>query len=127
MGDIGSLEKRENSYCLKDLIGRINDNIILPNGNVSPGLTFYYISKSTLEKSRILKEFIIRQVKIDTFVFEIVSDRDLNKKEIFNIQNDLDIYLQPNLKLIIKRVPKIKRLESGKTKHFFSELNEKTY
>ena len=127
VGDIGSLEKRKNSYCLKELIGRINDNIILPNGNVSPGLTFYYISKSTLEKSRILKEFIIRQVKIDTFVFEIVSDRDLNKKEIFNIQNDLDIYLQPNLKLIIKRVPKIKRLESGKTKHFFSELNEKTY
>ena len=125
VGDIGSLEQRKDSYCLKELVGRTNDNIILPNGEASPGLTFYYISKSTLEKSRILKEFIIRQIKIDTFIFDIVSDRDLNKKEITDIQNDLDLYLQPNLKLIINRVSKIKRSESGKTKHFFSELDDK--
>ena len=125
VGDLGSIDTENNSYCLKELVGRINDNIILPNGKVSPGLTFYYISKSTLEKFGILKEFIIRQIKIDTFILDIVADRDLNKKEIFNIQNDLDLYLQPNLKLIINRVPKIKRPKSGKTKHFFSELDEK--
>lgn len=127
VGDIGSLEKVKNSYCLKKLLGRINDNIILPDGTVSPGLTFYYISKSTLEKSGILKEFIIRQINIDTFIFDIVADRDLNKKEIANIQHDLDLYLQPNLKLIVNRVSKIKRLESGKTKHFFSELDDREY
>ena len=124
VGDIGRLIKKDNTFYLDHLIGRINDTIRLPNGKKSPGLTFYYISKSTLEKTGIIKEFIVRQTKIDTFIFEIVSDRDLTKNEIKQIKKDLDLYLEPGLKLIINRTSKIIREKSGKTKHFYSELNE---
>ena len=125
VGDIGSLKIGSNKGQLDKLIGRTNDNIILPNGETSPGLTFYYISKSTLERSGVLKEFIIRQTKPDTLVFDIISDRNLTNDEILHLQNDIKLYLKCKLKLIINRVYKIKRPESGKIKHFYSQLDEK--
>ena len=125
VGDIGSFKIGSNKGQLDKLIGRTNDNIILPNGETSPGLTFYYISKSTLERSGVLKEFIIRQTKPDTLVFDIISDRNLTNDEILHLQSDIKLYLKCKLKLIINRVYKIKRPESGKIKHFYSELDEK--
>ena len=72
VGDLGIIkngEKINNYKILHKLIGRTNDNIILPSGKISPGLTFYYIFKSILESEGFLKEFIIRQIEFDTFIF----------------------------------------------------------
>tara|TARA_B000000557_G_scaffold256474_1_gene248714 strand:+ start:1019 stop:2350 length:1332 start_codon:yes stop_codon:yes gene_type:complete len=125
IGDRGSLTLDENSNTvLKALEGRENDTIILPSGKKSPGLTFYYISRSILEQSAgIIKEFIIKQIKLDTFVFVIKSNTDLDQKIIDDIKNKMDIYLEPNLNLIIKKVKKIDRNKNGKIKHFFSLIN----
>ena len=127
IGDIGLIRnestlKGYESLCFDKLEGRTNDTIYLPSGKKSPGLTFYYVSRSILESSGIIKEFVIKQVKIDTFLFEIVSDRDLDKDEIISIKKKMDIYLEPGLNLKINRVNSIKREKSGKIKHFFSEL-----
>lgn len=127
VGDIGVISnyKVDNKYpVLKKLLGRTNDNIILPSRKVSPGLTFYYISRSILESSGVLKEFIIRQTELDTFLFDVVTDRDLYDNEIKSIKKKLALYLEPGLKFKINRVPFIKRPPSGKIKHFYSELNE---
>mgnify|MGYP006167224127 CR=1 FL=1 len=123
VGDIAQfrVDKDGNRY-LNNLLGRTNDNIILPNGKVSPGLTFYYISRSILESSGVLREFIIRQTAIDTFVFDIVSNRSLTKDEIGLIKSKMDIYLQPDLKLVINHLKNIIRPNSGKLKHFYSEI-----
>ena len=107
---------------LKKLIGRENDLIILPSGKKSPGLSFYYISKSILESSGVLKEFIIRQTSVDTFVFDIVSDRNLDNNEISEIRKKMDTYLESNLNLKINRVQSIYRPSSGKIQHFYSEI-----
>ena len=126
IGDIGIISEalaRDGKHRKLDkLLGRENDNIILPSGKVSPGLTFYYISRSILESSGVLKEFIIRQIKLDTFVFDIVTDRDLYESEIDDIKNKMETYLESGLNLVINRVPAIKRPSSGKIKHFYSEL-----
>ena len=125
VGDIGSIKKNKsvNGYKILDkLSGRTNDNIILPSGKVSPGLTFYYISRSILESSGILKEFIIRQTSVDTFIFDVVSNEDISEKDIKSIKIEMDRYLEPGLHLIINRVKRIKRSNAGKLKHFFSEL-----
>jgi hypothetical protein len=50
-----------------------------------------------LEKGGFLQEFIIRQVALDTFVFEIVATRDLTDLEQQAIQNEMDAYLEPGL------------------------------
>ena len=125
VGDIGTLKQDviiDGYKVLDSLQGRTNDNIRLPSGKISPGLTFYYISKSILESSGILKEFIIRQVELDTFIFDIVSDRVLYSYEIQGIEDKMSTYLESGLKLKINRVAKINRPPSGKIRHFYSEL-----
>ena len=126
VGDTGVLKFQEsnNELVLSKLTGRTNDTIMLPSGKKSPGLTFYYISRSILESSGILKEFVIRQVALDIFIFDIISDRNLTDNEIRQIQKKMDIYLEPGLKLKINRLNTIKRPKSGKLKHFYSEINE---
>ena len=68
IGDIGKLFHNDsgNQY-IENLQGRTNDSIILPSGKIAPGLTFYYISRSILEKSSVLKEFIIKQIEKDFY------------------------------------------------------------
>jgi phenylacetate-CoA ligase len=124
VGDLGKLSVEDDKVYLEKLIGRTNDTILLSNGKISPGLTFYYISRSLLESTGIIKEFIIRQTEIDTFVFDIIMDRNFKKTEIKSLQQSLEKHLKPNLTLIINRVDKIKRPVSGKIKHFYSEIHE---
>jgi len=107
---------------LEKVSGRINDIIYLPSGKVSPGLTFYYISKKLLEEGGKIKEFIIRQKSLDFFVIEYTSEFELSKNDMDNCQRAMDIYLEPDLKLEFHKVSDIERGKSGKLKHFFSEL-----
>lgn len=123
IGDIGIIGVNNDGFpVLKKLIGRVNDIVVLPSGKRAAGLTFYYISRSILERGGVLKEFIIRQTHIDTFVFDVVSTVALNKDQIFEIENQMRIYLEPGLKLKINQVDQIKRSPSGKIKHFYSEI-----
>lgn len=124
IGDMAILNGRDQTIyrSIDSLMGRTNDTVKLPGGKQSAGLTFYYISRSILESTEVLKEFIIRQTALDSFVFDIVSDRDLSSSEVQEIKDKMDLYLQPGLKLTINRVPFIERPASGKLKHFYSEL-----
>ncbi len=122
IGDIGTLEEDNQGLVLKTLSGRVNDTIVLPSGKKSPGLTFYYVSRSILESSGVLKEFIIRQTTLNSFEFDVVSDRPLDQEEINDMHHKMDLYLEPGLVLKINRVAEIQRPASGKIKHFYSEL-----
>jgi phenylacetate-CoA ligase len=126
VGDIGIVKRSKNNgkLTLASLTGRTNDLILLPSGKKSPGLTFYYISRSILESSGILKEFIIRQVQKDKFIFDIKADRDLTQDEVKDIKSKMDIYLEPGLRLEINRTEQIRRPASGKQKHFYSEISD---
>jgi phenylacetate-CoA ligase len=126
IGDMIVLKERNNKSIYRSidkLMGRTNDTVILPSGKIAAGFTFYYVSRSILESSGVLKEFIVRQTEVDHFRFEIVADRDLTHTEIQQIKEKITLYLEPGLKLSINRVDKINRSKSGKIKHFYSELN----
>jgi phenylacetate-CoA ligase len=124
IGDIGIIEKKQNGVSeLKELEGRTNDNIILPSGKISPGLTFYYISRSILESSGVLKEFIIKQTAINEFIFEVVSDNDLSEDVLKEIKLKAALYLENGLNIKIIRKEYIDRPTSGKIKHFYSLIN----
>lgn len=124
-GDVGVIEHRnESKYdLLKDLTGRTNDSIILPSGKKAAGLTFYYISRDVLEQSGVLKEFIVRQTRLDRFVLDVVAERDLTEEEVLLVKKKVSTYLEPGLDVVINRVETIERPASGKIKHFYSELN----
>lgn len=124
IGDKAIIEPGKDKITINKLLGGVNDIVILPSGRKSPGITFYFITRSILENMGSLKEFIIKQTEIDKFVFEVVSDVEISDREKNLIQKNMDMYLEPGLRFEIQRVPKIERTKAGKMKHFHSYLNK---
>ncbi|SHG16657.1 phenylacetate--CoA ligase family protein [Flavobacterium johnsoniae] len=124
IGDIGILDEKSTPQkpILKKLIGRTNDVAILPSGKKSPGLTFYYVTKSIIEDDGNVKEFIIKQTKLDTFEIEYIAEKELISAQIEKIKDAIDLYLEPNLNFIFSKKIKIDRNKSGKLKQFSSLL-----
>ncbi|RAR72911.1 phenylacetate--CoA ligase family protein [Flavobacterium aciduliphilum] len=122
IGDIGVLDEKSTKKkpILKKLIGRTNDVAILPSGKKSPGLTFYYITKSIIEDDGNVKEFVIKQTKIDTFEIEYVSQNNLTEDQILNIEKAVQTYLESGLLITFTRKEKLERSKSGKLKQFVS-------
>ena len=127
LGDRAVLKKKlKGPYqVLESVKGRTNDIAILPSGKKSPGLTFYYISKKLLEEGDFMKEFVIRQKKINHFHYEYVANREINEDEKMKIEEAMDLYLEKGLTISYERKEIIQRSESGKLKQFFSEIPQK--
>ncbi len=126
VGDIGSVKRTKvDRYDeLITLNGRLNDTAHLPSGKTVPGFTLYYVSRQILEESGVVKEYIIKQVSLNTFRFEVVTDSPLLEKDVQLIKNIMIQYLETGINIEVLRVDKIERLASGKLKHFKSLLNE---
>ena len=124
IGDIGILDEKSTlkKPILKQLIGRTNDVAILPSGKKSPGLTFYYVTKSIIEDDGNVKEFIIKQTKTDHFEVEYVSESELNAEQIEKINVAVALYLEPNLHFAYTRKITLERSNRGKLKQFTSFL-----
>ena len=124
IGDIGILDEKSTLQkpILKKLIGRTNDVALLPSGKKSPGLTFYYVTKNIIEDDGNVKEFVIKQTKIDTFEIEYVSEIELNLKQIKKINQAIEIYLEPNLNFRFTRKKTLERSNRGKLKQFRSMI-----
>ncbi|MFV8321859.1 phenylacetate--CoA ligase family protein [Flavobacterium sp. LB3P21] len=124
IGDIGILDEKSTLQkpIVKKLIGRTNDVAILPSGKKSPGLTFYYVTKSIIEDDGNVKEFVIKQTKLDTFEIEYVSETELNLAQIEKIEKAIALYLEPNLKFSFLRKKSLERSNRGKLKQFKSMI-----
>ncbi|PBJ12697.1 phenylacetate--CoA ligase family protein [Flavobacterium sp. ACN6] len=124
IGDIGILDEKSTPQkpILKKLVGRTNDIAILPSGKKSPGLTFYYVTKSIIEDDGNVKEFIIKQTKIDTFEIDYVAEKELDSTQIQKIKEAIDLYLEPNLDFTFTRKTVLERTNRGKLKQFKSYL-----
>lgn len=126
IGDIGILDEKSTSKkpILKKLIGRTNDIVMLPSGKKSPGLTFYYITKSIIEDDGNVAVFIIKQTKIDTFDIEYVSKEELKQVQIKAIESAIENYLEKGLLINFVRKETLERSKSGKLKQFVSLINK---
>jgi phenylacetate-CoA ligase len=124
IGDIGILDEKSTPQkpILKKLIGRTNDVTILPSGKKSPGLTFYYVTKSIIEDDGNVKEFIIKQIKLDHFEIEYVAEKELDLTQIQKIKEAINLYLEPNLNFVFTRRLSLERTNRGKLKQFKSYI-----
>ncbi|WP_316634766.1 phenylacetate--CoA ligase family protein [uncultured Flavobacterium sp.] len=124
IGDIGILDEKSTPQkpILKKLIGRTNDVALLPSGKKSPGLTFYYVTKSIIEDDGNVKEFIIKQMQLDTFEIEYVAEKELDSAQIQKIKEAIALYLEPNLNFTFTRKTVLERTNRGKLKQFKSYL-----
>ena len=127
IGDIGMLSKQSTAKkpVLETLIGRTNDIAILPSGKRAAGLTFYYITKSIIEDDGNVKEFVIEQVKKDTFKIIYVSSKKLSEEKKLIISNEMERYLEKGLQIIFERQNQLQRSKSGKLKQFSSLIQDK--
>ena len=75
LGDVGIIDAKSTAkhQFLQKLTGRTNDVATLPSGKVVPGLTFYYVTKSIIEDSGEVKEFVIKQTKANSFEITYVA------------------------------------------------------
>ncbi|MGO4820061.1 MULTISPECIES: phenylacetate--CoA ligase family protein [unclassified Flavobacterium] len=124
IGDIGILDEKSTVHkpILKKLIGRTNDVVLLPSGKKSAGLSFYYVTKSIMEDDGNVKEFVIKQTKIDRFEVFYVSTAPLLSDQIKKIEQAVALYLEPNLVFHFFRKDSLERSSRGKLKQFTSLL-----
>ena len=122
IGDIGilSINSTNKKPILEKLIGRTNDIALLPSGKKAAGLTFYYITKSIIEDDGNVKEFVIEQLKLDTFKILYVSSNQLSEDKIKRIKTEMETYLEKGLNMVFERQDQIQRSKSGKLKQFSS-------
>ncbi|UYW00911.1 phenylacetate--CoA ligase family protein [Flavobacterium agricola] len=125
IGDVGIIDETSNAKTsyLKKLTGRTSDIAKLPSGKIVPGLTFYYVTKSVIKDDGNVKEFIVKQTKLDTFEIEYVADNKLNNKEEEAIIQAGNAYLEPNLHYIFAKKDVLTRTSRGKLKQFQSLIN----
>lgn len=126
VNDIGILDERSTAKkpVLKKLTGRTNDVAVLPSGKRSPGMTFYSITKKLFGDDGNVKEFVIKQVKTDTFDIEYVSERPLTETETTQYSKILCDYLEPGLTFNYNRTAVSERGKSGKLKQFVSLIKQ---
>ncbi len=126
VGDIGILDEKSTAKnpILKKLTGRTNDVAVLPSGKLSPGMTFYSITKKLFADEGNVKEFVIIQTKKDTFEINYTSSDALNSKEIETMKSVFSDYLEPGLHLVFNRKDALERGKSGKLKQFISLVKQ---
>jgi len=122
IGDIGVLDEKSTikKPIFKKLIGRTNDVAVLPSGKKSPGLTFYYVTKSIIEDDGNVKEFVIKQTQVDAFEIDYVSQNELTPAQIIKIEKAIEKYLEDGLNFTFKRKETLARTSRGKLKQFVS-------
>ena len=85
-------------------------------------MTFYYVTKSIIEDDGNVKEFIIRQTKLDSFEIEYVSSETLSSEQIMKIEKAIATYLEPGLQFTYHRKEVLERTKRGKLKQFQAML-----
>ena len=126
IGDIGRLSKQSTlkSPILEDLTGRTNDIVYLPSGKKAAGLTFYYVTKSIIEKDGSVKEFVIEQLELDRFKVIYVSPEALSEDKKNRIIREMETYLEKGLHIKFERQDHLVRSKSGKLKQFISYIKQ---
>ncbi|MGB3590243.1 MAG: phenylacetate--CoA ligase family protein [Nonlabens sp.] len=103
---------------LKSLEGRTNDIAHLPSGKKVPGMTIYNLTKSVIDYSANVKEFVVVQTAPDKFEVRYTAHNKLTVEEESVIVDGFNKYLEPGLTINIVKQEAIDRAASGKLKQF---------
>jgi len=108
---------------ISNFLGRSNDVVKLKDGREIPGYALYQMVRPVLEKTNLLKEFIIRQTAYDTFVIEMKTTGEIDEQTRLKIEDSVNKFLGTVVNTSLCYNSEIKRPATGKLKHFYSELD----
>ncbi len=118
IGDMATLRHEKGRTLITQLQGRIGDMVVLPSGRKVPGLTFYYVARELLQKSKDIREFRVKQTGPRAFEIELFAIESHKTQYQSLLKKGFDHHLEPGLKVSVKMVPSIDGNGSGKFKHF---------
>jgi phenylacetate-CoA ligase len=128
LGDMGSVARNEKGALLiTSLQGRISEQIVFPNGEVSPGLTLYYVMNDVMHAYPSLGQYQIVQEANYYLHFTLQCDTIIQLEIVEltrNIEELVAIYLPGIPGVSCEIANKIDALPNGKFKHFISKVNE---
>ena len=122
IGDIGIINKVDDCLVLEKIVGRKEDYVMLPSGKKAPGLALYYVTKSVMEDSGLIKEIKVIQTQLDHLEIHYVSKEALNKVQERNITEAVMQYLESGIRLSFVKKNVLDRTSRGKLKQFTSLL-----
>ena len=107
---------------LENIEGRVNNMVVTPEGKISSGMIFYYISRSLIENNGGIKKFKIVQDKIDRITFQIVKDHNFSEENLKAIVRMTHKYLSPSLQVDFEFFSELPHKTDGKIQHFLSKV-----
>ncbi|MBZ9652710.1 phenylacetate--CoA ligase family protein [Psychroflexus montanilacus] len=125
IGDRGVIDEAstDSNQILKSLTGRTNEFALLPSGKKVPALSFYYVTKSVIEDSGLVKEIKIIQEDLSKFAILYKAETELDQTQKQKIIYAVETYLEKGLSITFERKDELERSKSGKLKQFTSQLN----
>ncbi|MFX0134658.1 MAG: phenylacetate--CoA ligase family protein [Candidatus Hodarchaeota archaeon] len=112
---------------LENIEGRVNNMVVTPEGKISSGLIFYYISRSLIENNGGVKKFKVIQDRIDRITFQIVKDKNFNEENLRALVRKTHEYLSPNIHVDFEFFSELPHRTDGKIIHFVSKLQPSNF
>ena len=84
---------------IEKIEGRTNNMVVTPEGKISSGLVFYYISRSLIEKNAGIKKFKVIQNSLDSITFQIVKGPNFKDNNLLILENKTHDYHSPKIKV----------------------------
>ncbi len=126
LGDIAQLKRsQEGRLIIEKLWGRQNEQIIMPNGNMSPGFTLYYVMKDFMELYPKLEAYQVVQQEDYSLLFLLKTDQITDESQALSkMIGIVKKYLPEIPKVALQKEEVIMQAPSGKFKHFVSKVHE---
>lgn len=127
IGDVASYSERACSCgrglpLLERIEGRVNNMVVTPEGKISSGFVFYYMSRSLIENNGGIKKFRIIQDQVDRLIFQIVKDTNFSEKDLQAIVRMTHKFLSPKIQVDFEFYPELPHRTDGKIQYFISKL-----
>lgn len=103
---------------MKHLEGRVQDLIVLPGGHYLPGEFFPHLLKDFD-----VREFQVRQTKIDELVLLLVKGHTLTEADIARLKNCVVNQVGQGMRLSVQIVDRIDRTQTGKWRYTISQVD----
>ncbi len=130
IGDVASFSERACSCgrglpLLERIEGRVNNMVVTPEGKISSGFVFYYMSRSLIENNGGIKKFRIIQDKVDRLIFQIVRDTNFSERDLQAIVRMTHKFLSPKIQVDFEFYPELPHRTDGKIQYFISKLQNR--
>lgn len=119
IGDMAALDEEDGVPYLTQLQGRIEEMAILESGKKVAGDTlFLYVFKEFTKHCQEVSEYKVVQTAPDSFVVNVVANRDLTQEEVGRLKKLCAQALETNAKIEVVRKEVLDRTLMGKFKRF---------